>query len=245
MRKPRLPLSHDEITKRNCKMGLTPHNLQLAITAALKLSREWVEKKRGAVDITNSLRSSMFCTQVGKQLGPYFCEGAKQRQIAVSEEDGLRVGGEWLLDIVWTEDEHWDDGRHSGVMPRRIRCAVECESSTSGHEFFTDFAKLLSVRSGTKIFLGGLNQLTEAAADDYMARRVKEAGRYIRDYDGNSLGTDWYIGFWPSPKGTSTTSLWDTLDSRPHLTRANVFHYQAEQHRFVPYTQSLVSADLA
>ncbi|MEC4718157.1 hypothetical protein RY831_03290 [Noviherbaspirillum sp. CPCC 100848] len=226
-------------------MELSSYHLQLAITEALRASRDWIELSRDEIQITNSLKSSMFCTQIGKQLAPYFKNGTTKRQITVSEDNGERVGGEWLLDIVWTEDERRDAGEHRGLMPRRIRCAVECESSTSGHEFFKDFAKLLNVRSSTKIFLGGLNQLTEAAAEDYMVRRVREASQYVRDYDGNSDGTNWYIGFWPSPKGTVTSSLWDTLDSMPHLTRANVYHYDVQEKKFMQYTPSVATADLA
>lgn len=226
-------------------MELSSCKLQAAIMEALRASRVWVERSRGAIPITNSLKSSMFCTQIGMQLDPYFESGTTKRQITVNEGNGERVGGEWLLDIVWTEDELREADNHRGLMPRHIRCAVECESSTSGYEFFKDFAKLLNVRSSTKIFLGGLNQTTEAAAEDYMARRVKEASQYVRDYDGNSEGTSWYIGFWPSPKGTFTTSLWDTLDSMPHLTRANVYYYDREKKKFMQYTPSLAAVKLA
>lgn len=218
-------------------MDLTPHDLQTAIHNALNESRRWVRESSGEPAITNSLRSSMFCSQFGEQLSGIFGKGVTRRQILVDWDSRERIGGEWLLDIVWTEDEHRMDGKLADLMPRRIRCAVECESSTAGHEFFKDFAKLLNVRSRTKIFLGGLNQIGSRRADAYIKRRVAEAERYIRDYEVNSLETDWYIGFWPSPKGTSTTSLWDSLDGRAHLTRCDVYHYDVREGGFVHYTQ--------
>lgn len=218
-------------------MDLQASTLHTAIGNALVGSLDWVRKRTASgYDVSNSLKSSVFCTKIGEHLDEHVGDNVTRRQIVV-DEDGERKAGEWLLDIVWTEDEKRTDGRSNSSMPRRIKCALECESSTKGQEFFKDFAKLLNIRSRTKIFLGGLNQVKAISAKAYMDRRLEEAARYISACDSNRKDTDWYIGFWPSPTGTHTTSLWDSLDksSHAHLAIAYVFQYDPDVAGFVPY----------
>lgn len=216
---------------------LQASTLHTAITNALDESRNWARARvANGHEVSNSLKSSMFCTKVGKHLDDLVGEDVTRRQIVVTETGG-REAGEWLLDIVWIEDENRSAAGSSGSMPRRIRCALECESSTNGQEFFKDLAKLLNIRSRTKIFLGGLNQVRANFAKGYMKKRLDEAARYISECEGNRKDTDWYIGFWPSPTGTQTTSLWDSLDesSHAHLAIAYVFQYDPDVAEFVPY----------
>jgi hypothetical protein len=218
-------------------MDLQARTLYEAISGALRDSRDWVgQRRKRNHEVSNSLKSSMFCTKVGERLDTHVGTDATRRQIVVTES-GKREPGEWLLDIVWTEDEARTVRGSSSSMPRRIRCALECESSTNGQEFFKDFAKLLNIRSRTKIFLGGLTQGKLITAKSYMDRRLAEAARYIRECEGNCKDTDWYIGFWPSPKGGQKTSLWDSLDqpTHSHLAIAYVFQYDQNAASFVPY----------
>lgn len=218
-------------------MDLQASMLHPAIRNALDESRNWAHARvANGREVSNSLKSSMFCTKVGEHLYDHVGRDSTKRQIVVTET-GERAAGEWLLDIVWTEDEIRSAKGPKGSMPRRIRCALECESSTNGQEFFKDFAKLLNIRSRTKIFLGGLNQVKENFAKAYMDKRVNEAARYVSECEGNRKDTDWYIGFWPSPTGTQTTSLWDSLDkpSHAHLAIPYVFQYDPDVAGFVPY----------
>jgi hypothetical protein len=218
-------------------MKLDSLKLANAITAAMRDSLDWVESRKAEGHITpNSLKSSMFCTQIGTNLDRFYSgEGVTKRQIIVNG-DGERTAGEWLLDIAWTEGWVSKTSKVKKPRPGTIRCAVECESSTAGREFFKDFAKLVNIKSQTKIFLGGLNQVTPAAAERYRADRVEEAGELVRDIEGNNSLTDWYIGFWPSPAGTLNTSLWDRLGEYPHLTKGYVYCYDPVGYRFVECT---------
>jgi hypothetical protein len=178
----------------------------------------------------------MFCTQIGQNLDHFYSgEGVTRRQIIV-KGDGERTAGEWLLDIAWTESWISKTVPLKSQRPGLLRCAVECESSTAGREFFKDFAKLVNIRSKAKIFLGGLNQVKPSAAESYRELRVREAGEFVREIDGDDSPTDWYIGFWPSPAGTLNTSLWDRLAEFPHLSRGYVYRYDPLAHEFVEYT---------
>lgn len=135
-----------------------------------------------------------------------------------------KVKGEWLLDIAWTEDYEVEEGT-SKFFPGKLMCAVECESNTSTDEFFIDFAKLVHVKSSVKIFLGGLDQTTPDGANKYRQARVEQAGRYISALEPDADDAEWYIGFWPSPKSKSGTSLWDSFDKYTHLNAIHLYRY--------------------
>lgn len=223
-------------------MDLQARDLHLVMRSALDDSLSWAErKKNGTQVVSNSLRSSMFCTQIGRHLHRHVGNDVTKRQIVVTE-DGKREAGEWLLDIVWTEDLDAASEILDHKMPWRIRCAVECESSTAWREFFKDFAKLLNVRSPTKIFLGGLNQKTPAAAMEYMNDRLMEAQKFIRIYEGANTDVNWFIGFWPSPTGTRYSSLWDKLGELRHLRIPYVYQYNKDHKEFRPYSSTNANA---
>lgn len=218
-------------------MKLNSQLLHALINTSMRDSLAWVGGRTAeGHTVPNSLKSSMFCTQIGQNLDHFYSgEGVVKRQIIVNG-DGERTAGEWLLDIAWTEGWISKTAVLKVHRPGLLRCAVECESSTAGREFFKDFAKLVNIRSRTKIFLGGLNQITSSAAEAYRERRVDEAGEFVRELEGAESSTDWYIGFWPSPAGTLDTSLWDRLDEYPHLSRGYVYRYNYLEHKFVEYT---------
>jgi len=202
--------------------------LSESLRSALVSSRNWANATEP--EPSNSLRSSRFCSEVGKKMEHLVqatsAGGAKlrRRQISVPES-GPRVAGEWLLDIVWTQD-CWPDSRMNKDLPgipEKIYCALECESNTSSRAFFTDFSKLLHVLSPVKVFLGGLNQKTEKATREYIALRLEQVYKLAKSMETQDP-TEWYVGFWPSPKKDGQTSMWDQLQSFPHLDRTYLYY---------------------
>ena len=97
-----------------------------------------------------------------------------------------------MLDCSWTEDVTPDE-QMTKAVPLKIRCALECESSTSGFDYFTDFSKLLSIASDTKLFLAGLNQQTKQAAWRYISRRIQQTSALVYDQYDPASPTDWYL----------------------------------------------------
>lgn len=221
-------------------MKLNSQLLHTVINASMRDSLAWVEARAAeGHTVPNSLKSSMFCTQIGQNLDHFYeGKGVTRRQIIV-QGNGERTAGEWLLDIAWTEGWISKTVPLKSQRPGLIRCAVECESSTAGREFFKDFAKLVNIKSEVKIFLGGLNQVTPAAAERYRNERVLEAGEFVREIEGDNPPSDWYIGFWPSPAGTLNTSLWDRLAKIPHLTTVYVYRYDPITHSFAEYIAAI------
>ena len=137
-----------------------------------------------------------------------------------------RRPGEWLLDGAWTEDVLGDE-RVQTEFPVRLRCSLECESSTAASAYFIDFSKLLVVSSDIKIFAAGLNHKTAAGAEEYIRNRVCQTNRLMAQSvcDGGNLA-DWYLAFWPSPLKIDGKSLWHHLDCGKfnHLSRITSFH---------------------
>ena len=136
--------------------------------------------------------------------------------IEVNNDDGPKPG-EWPRDGAWTE------GDISGGGPVRIRCAPECESTTRGRRFFRDFSKLVVVHSDTKIFLGGLDQTTERGARNHVGTRIRQCDAILSAHGGRELSKDRRIGFRPSPKPVHGESLWNLLDTYPHLAEIRLF----------------------
>jgi len=206
---------------------LEPHALQEALQEALAKSLQWA-RTGGQSDtlLSNSLRSSKFCSEVGGHLNDLVQASVptvnlKRRQIQVLGT-GPRKAGEWLLDIVWSDEARPDPRMRVDApgVPTKIWCALECESKTGSREFFMDFAKLLNVRSQIKIFLGGLNQRQEDKARGYMRLRLEQSLKLISDSEDRAA---WYIGFWPSPRGAGGSSLWNGIEKHPHLNKVTLF----------------------
>lgn len=173
----------------------------------------------------NSTRSARFCSDVCLNLDGLLCDaGLKLRHIGVDCE-GNKSPGEWLLDGAWTEDVTFDENMEKRI-PARIRCAVECESSTSELDYFTDFCKLLSIKSDIKLFLGGLNQKTKRGVSRYIDNRVRQSNFLVARYDTTSH-TNWYLAFWPSPLAVNGQSLWETIDKEElsHLQAIVLYRY--------------------
>ena len=174
----------------------------------------------------NSYRSAYFCHQVGLHLHGVFKsrfpgQSLERRQIEFSDTDEKRPG-EWLLDIVWCEETCADPASKS-KFPSKIYGALECESSTNGKEFFTDFAKLVHVRSSIKLYLAGVNHKREGKMTEYIYMRVEQAARFLGNTGVSCETEEWYLAFWPSPMGNVSRSLWDELDKYPHLNAIHAF----------------------
>lgn len=203
------------------RLNLCPKEVLDAVSRALATSRDWARGRR----ISNSTRSARFCSDVCVNLDDLLL-GAKltRRHIGVDSR-GNRSSGEWLLDGTWTEDVTPVENMRKGV-PARIRCAVECESSTAGYDYFMDFCKLLSIKSDVKLFLAGLNQRTMRGASRYVDKRVRQSNLLVRQYDA-TFRSDWYLAFWPSPLAVRGQSLWERIDNEDltHLQAIVLYRY--------------------
>ena len=214
-------------------MTIDPVILHRQLTLALEVSVAWSGHAKHP-KAANAYRSAYFCYQAGCLLDQAICDlcapsPIKKRQICFDEHDE-KIPGEWLLDIVWTED-YEPNGDFKCAIPKKVCCAVECESNTSINEFFVDFAKLVNVISPIKIFLAGLNHTTSEKAYAYQKMRLEQAAKYISASKPVSEDTEWYVGFWPSPKSKECVSLWDSFREYPHLNA--IYLYRFVDCRFV------------
>ena len=215
-------------------MKLNPHEVHNVLNRALSESLLWA---RGKPAISNSTRSARFASDVCKRLNPlvksaFSSPCSKLRHICV-DDDGDRHSGEWLLDGVWTEDARpRPDERMSMDSPVRIRCALECESSTASKEYHIDLAKLLVMSSDIKLFLAGLNQRTESGAEDYVNTRVCQTEKVLKQTCSGELSTDWYLAFWPSPLKVDGKSLWQHLDAGKYTYHSKIVLYHRRDDAF-------------
>lgn len=199
------------------KEAVNASDLYAQLDEALNASIQWATEA-GA---SNALRSSRFCSEVGRRLPQLLDEQAKLFHIGFADEGTRRVSGEWLLDAVVAEQ----DAR--GCV-RKIHVAMECESSTANAAFAWDFGKLLNVRSVVKIYLQGKNQATAKAAESFSRERLATAANLILELDPHSR---WYFGFWPSPeKVRGYESLWDGFASGQyrHLRDVRLFQFDGQ-----------------
>ena len=113
--------------------------------------------------------------------------------------------------------------RRNPNFPSKIVGALECESSTNAKEFFTDFAKLVHVRSSIKLYLAGVNHKLERNMTKYIRLRTGQAAQFLGNTGVSSETEEWYLAFWPSPMGDVSRSLWDELDKYPHLNAIHAF----------------------
>lgn len=226
-------------------------DLNKNITLALETSINWKGylKHQSAM---NSYRSAYFVYQVGLNLDKtirdiFHSKKINKRQICFCDIDN-KITGEWLLDIVWTE-EYRPDVTKNYTVPGKIMCAIECESNTSGREFFIDFSKLLNVTSPIKIFLAGQNQSTPAGAEAYRSKRLKQTAHCIKSCVSANEQTDWFVCFWPSPKygkhnsskdsseNCNKKSIWENFNqckdnSYSHLNK--IYTYELSNGMFLP-----------
>ena len=182
----------------------------------------------------NSCRSAYFCYRIGLNLDRVFksCfpeQSLKRLQIEFNDEDE-KTPGEWLLDIVWCE-KTCADLPSNFKCPSKIYGALECESNTKTKEFFTDFAKLVHVRSSTKIFLAGVIQKDKSRMRKYIEMRRRQAAQFLANSGVSSETEEWYLAFWPSPAGDVSSSLWDDLETYPHLN--GIYAFALERGSFV------------
>ena len=193
------------------------------LSRALATSRDWARDRT----ISNAVRSARFCSEVCGNLGALLCGAALTPRYIRVDDHGTKFPGEWMLDGTWTEDVTPDE-QMTKTVPLKIRCALECESSTSGFDYFTDFSKLLSIASDTKFFLAGLNQQTKHAACRYISRRVRQTSALVSDQYDPASPADWYLAFWPSPLNVGGQSLWERIDDEPlaHLRSIVLYRYQ-------------------
>ena len=213
-------------TDWNVLLTLHQNDFLDALSQALATSRDWARGRR----ISNATRSARFCSDVcGNINGLLYGAALTPRYISVDDQ-GNRSPGEWLLDGTWTEDVTPDDRMTKGV-PAKIRYALECESSTSGFDYFTDFSKLLSITSDIKLFLAGLNQRKKHAARSYINLRVQQSSALVDQYDPTS-STDWYLAFWPSPLAVDGRSLWEIIDEEVLTHLQAIVLYRFADHTF-------------
>ena len=215
-------------------MKLNPQEVHNALSQALSESRLWAS---GKPEISNSTRSARFASNVCKRLNqqvqrafPNPCP--KLRHIYV-DDAGKRHPGEWLLDGVWTENAQPQPHKRKGKnSPVRIRCAIECESSTDGYEYHIDLAKLLVVSSDIKLFLAGLNQRTEDGVENYVNTRIYQTEQVLKQARSGDLSTDWYLAFWPSPLMVKGKSLWHHLDAGIYTDNSRIVLYHRRDDAF-------------
>lgn len=216
-------------------MKLHPETLHHQLTVALEKSIAWHEYAKHP-KAENAYRSAYFCYQVGFQLDQtirdlFSSAQLKKRQICF-DETHEKVSGEWLLDIVWSE-EYKPNDKFKCSFPKNVCCAIECESNTSINKFFEDFAKLVNVISPIKIFLAGLDQTNSKKAESYQQVRLEQAAQYIAASNQTSVDAEWYIGFWPSPKSKGNVSLWDYLDEQNYKHLKEIYLYRYIDNKFV------------
>ena len=203
-----------------------PNDVLDALWKALEASRDWARGR----EVSNATRSARFCSDVFGKLDPLLYGAALTRRYISVDDHGKKSPGEWLLDGTWTEDVRPDDRMPRGV-PARIRCAIECESNTSGLDYFTDFSKLLSISADIKLFLAGLNQRTKTGACNYIDLRVQQSSAMVDRYDQTSPD-DWYLAFWPSPLAVDGQSLWELIDDGEIAHLHNVVLYRFADRTF-------------
>ena len=206
-------------------MSIREHGLRDALSNALVESLAWKGYEKHPKS-KNSYRSAYFCYRVGFHPDGAFAsrfsgQSLKRRQIEFSGDDE-KIPGEWLLDIVWSE-EVCPDSASKSTFPSKIYGALECESSTKASEFFTDFTKLVHVRSSIKLYLAGVNHKRQGKMTDYIRMRRSQAAQFLANTGGSSETEEWYLAFWPSPMGDASRSLWDELDEYPHLKVIQAF----------------------
>ena len=206
-------------------MSIREQGLRDALSNALVESLAWKAYEKYPKS-KNSYRSAYFCYQVGLHLDGAFASrfpgrSLKRRQIEFSGDDEKRPG-EWLLDIVWCEETCADPASESKFLSKIVG-ALECESSTNAKEFFTDFAKLVHVRSSIKIYLAGVNHKRERNMTNYISLRTGQATQFLGNTGVCSETEERYLAFWPSPMGDVSRSLWDELDKYPHLNAIQAF----------------------
>ena len=184
-------------------------SLHEALSHALAGSRAWAAGKE---HLSNVTRSARFLSDACKRLDGSINASSTLCCRHISVDDlGKRHPGEWLLDGVWTEDASADE-LFTERFPVRIRCGLECESSTNGKELFKDLAKLIVVASEIKIFAAGMNQKSVEGAANYVSKRVSQIDRLLDHVHDEERATDWYLAFWPAPLKVEGKSLWEHLD---------------------------------
>ena len=208
---------------------LQANEMSAALSRALARSRGWAKttaKKSNGEPISNSDRSVRFLSDACKEINLLINPDRELCPRFVCVDDtGTRHSGEWLLDGVWWETTIVDD-RMTTEVPIKVCCALECESQTSGREFFKDLGKLLVVSSDIKIFAAGISQRTPEGADVYVQTRVSQVEGLLNEAGCAERDTDWYLAFWPSPLAVNEKSLWTHLDcgSFAHLSAIRLYH---------------------
>ena len=160
--------------------------------------------------------SSKFVSEVANVIHASIFPDRNLQVIGVND-DGGKLPGEWLLDACITEDT---DG-----FKDRVIFAMESESDTSKREFDRDFAKLVHVNAATKLYLNGLNQLTNDGVETYIKDRIEYAEEVLRRTRSSG---QWFIAFWPSPGKLrrTETSAWQCLPS--HLAEVRLFEFRGK-----------------
>ena len=215
-------------------MRLSPQEVHSELSQALSESRLWAS---GKPEISNFTRSARFasdaCNHLDRLVRSAFSSPCLQLRHIRVDDAGKRHSGEWLLDGLWAENaQPRPDERMSEDSPVRIRCALECESSTDSNEYHIDLAKLLVVSSDIKLFLAGLNQLTKSGVVNYVNIRVYQTEQVLKQARNGESPTDWYLAFWPSPLMVKGKSLWQHLDAGNYTDNSSIIIYHRRDDAF-------------
>lgn len=146
------------------------------------------------------------------------------------DNNGIKESGEWMLDACITlgiqDTEH---GKTRFI--KQILFALESESSTGWQNFYDDFAKIVHINAGCRLYLNGLNQKKEDNAKKYMRERLDEAASLVEQTKTPQM----FFCFWPSPMQSQSNekmSFWKLLTKYPHL-KIYLYEYQLQSNTFI------------
>lgn len=155
---------------------------------------------------SNSMKSSYFVSQLASLFSERF---EKDALVQNTERNGKKSSGEWLLDIaIVSKDEIGTSykNRKSDIV-KKIHWAIESEFSTSLKEFSKDFSKLLHIRSEAYLYIAGINQISEAARNEYIKAQIELAVDLVSE---QGIDSPFYLAFVPTPgKSNEHSSLWN------------------------------------
>jgi hypothetical protein len=165
----------------------------------------------------NYFRSAKFVYEVAQYLWvELYSESGKETldkklHVQYVDDKGNKAPGEWLYDICITKTkeiiEYRGQKKASANINAKILWAIESESATSLAEFCADFGKLICSGAQNCLYLHGLDQTKTKGRKDFINRRLST----IKDNHlmHTNASTNFYIGFWPSPKKVRSRSIWD------------------------------------
>lgn len=220
-----------------------PQELKSLLKIALAKSIEAKDrgKFRGRPG-SNSLRSARFVWEVSECLWKsYEGKPGLERFVQRVNDDGIKKGGEWMLDIAIARVLPLRAEKSQDLVNTELVWAVESEYSTRRGEFARDFGKLICVRSETKLYLNGFNHAV-GNEGPFIVRRVEEVTAFLdrvskvegESQIGGFFNRALYLSFWPSPEQdpNGTASLWDTRNKKDLVESIRLLEFNWERLKF-------------